>query len=69
MAKVNGKVNAYNNFKGFGFIRREKGKDLYFSIDDFTTQVDIDSIAIGMSLLFDVVKTPKGPRATTIELC
>ncbi|EIO4604489.1 retron Se72 family effector protein [Vibrio parahaemolyticus] len=69
MAKVNGKVNAYNDFKGFGFIRREKGKDLYFSIDDFTTQVDIDSIVIGMSLLFDVVKTPKGPRATAIELC
>ena len=66
---MNGKVNAYNDFKGFGFIRREKGKDLYFSIDDFTTQVDIDSISIGMNLLFDVVKTRKGPRAMAIEIC
>ncbi|WP_221076135.1 cold shock domain-containing protein [Agarivorans aestuarii] len=67
MTKVNGKVNAYNDFKGVGFIRREKGKDLFFSIDDFETEVDIDAIAIGKVLLFDVVKTAKGPRAMAIE--
>ncbi|HHG3225428.1 retron Se72 family effector protein [Vibrio fluvialis] len=67
MAKVNGRVNAYNDFKGFGFIRREKGKDLYFSVDDFTTEVNVDEIFIGMNLSFDVVKTPKGPRAVAID--
>lgn len=62
-----GIVNAYNDFKGFGFIRREKGKDVYFSIDDFENEVNIDSIFIGLNVKFDVEKTKKGPRALNIR--
>lgn len=63
-----GFINAYDNFKGFGFIRREKGKDVFFSIDDFKAEIDIDSISIGWTLLFDISKTKKGPRALNIVL-
>ena len=62
-----GIVNAYNDFKGFGFIRREKGKDVYFSIDDFENEVNIDSIFIGLNVKVDVEKTKKGPRALNIR--
>ncbi|MCC4222819.1 cold shock domain-containing protein [Vibrio campbellii] len=68
MEKEIGKINAYNDFKGIGFIRREKGKDLYFSIDDFAEYIDLDALKVGLNLKFDVVKTPKGPRAVAIEL-
>jgi CspA family cold shock protein len=61
-----GFVNAYNDFKGFGFIRREKGKDVYFSIDNFKNELEIDSIVIGLKLAFDVEKTKKGPKALNI---
>ncbi|PMG76367.1 hypothetical protein BCU84_13625 [Shewanella sp. 10N.286.51.B7] len=61
-----GIINTFNDFKGFGFIRRDKGKDAYFSIDDFTNEVDIDSIIIGTEVTFDIVKTKKGPKAFNI---
>ena len=67
MSRDTGFINAYNSFKGFGFIRRDKGKDVHFLIDDFVGSVDIDSIVIGCKVIFDVSKMKKGPRALNIE--
>lgn len=67
MISDSGVINAFNDFKGFGFIRREKGKDVYFSIDDFNDDINIDSISVGWKLVFDISKTKKGPRALNIE--
>ena len=67
-----GIVNAYNDFKGFGFIRREKGKVLAIG-DNLRTDIkgannlNIDSIFIGLNVKFDVEKTKKGPRALNIR--
>ncbi|WP_318470766.1 retron Se72 family effector protein [Photobacterium leiognathi] len=63
-----GFINAYNDFKCIGFIRREKGKDVFFSIDDLNPDIDIDSIKLGLELTFELIKTPKGPRAKNINL-
>lgn len=62
----NGFINAYNDFKCFGFIRRVKGKDAYFSIDDFKHEINIESIVIGLKVNFEIVKTKKGPKAINI---
>nr|VVV04914.1 Cold shock-like protein CspLA [Aliivibrio wodanis] len=61
-----GFINAYNDFKGFGFIRRNKGKDVFFSIDDFNGE--IKNIVIGLSITFEVVSKTKGPRAYNIRV-
>ncbi len=63
-----GYINSFDYFKGFGFIRRDKGKDVYFSLDDFKTDYDIDSITIGVKLTFTILDTNKGPRATNINV-
>ncbi|WP_154139705.1 retron Se72 family effector protein [Photobacterium damselae] len=63
-----GFINAYNDFKCIGFIRREKGKDVFFSIDDLNPNIDVDNIKLGLELTFELFKTPKGPRAKNINL-
>ncbi|MEZ8358229.1 cold-shock protein [Vibrio splendidus] len=67
MSKETGYINAFNDFKGFGFIRREKGKDVYFSIDDFETEVEFEAVSVGLQVAFLVKKEAKGPKAFCIE--
>lgn len=56
-----GLVNSYDTFKGFGFIRRQKGRDVFFFYDDV---VDEDEGAlVGDMVRFEVRVEPKGPRA------
>jgi CspA family cold shock protein len=56
-----GFVNSYNSFKGYGFIRREKGRDVFFSYDDVE---DVSTgIVMGDVVRFEVHDEPKGPRA------
>ncbi|WLI08353.1 cold shock domain-containing protein [Pseudomonas sp. FP597] len=47
-----GKVSAYDLFKGFGFIRREKGRDVYFYYDD--VQGKEEYISVGDYVEFDL---------------
>lgn len=56
-----GFVNAYDSFKGYGFIRREKGRDVFFFYDDVEDVVN--GIAMGDVVRFEVHEEPKGPRA------
>ncbi|EGU49396.1 cold shock domain family protein [Vibrio ichthyoenteri ATCC 700023] len=68
MTRDVGYINVFNDFKGFGFIRRVKGKDVYFSIDDFDVEMDIESVSIGLKVDFLVEKTTKGPKALDIKI-
>lgn len=56
-----GFVNSYNSFKGYGFIRREKGRDVFFSYDDVEDVAT--GIVMGDVVRFEVHEEPKGPRA------
>lgn len=67
MNTENGYINAFFDFKGFGFIRREKGKDVYFSIDDFEPEIDLESISTGLHVSFLLKKETKGPKALCIK--
>jgi CspA family cold shock protein len=60
-----GVVNAFNSFKGWGFIRREKGKDVYFFYSDVDTE-ELD-LLVGDVVEFSVKEEPKGPRAYLIS--
>ncbi|QXH46139.1 retron Se72 family effector protein [Pseudomonas xanthosomatis] len=56
-----GVVRAYDTFKGFGFIRRDKGRDVFFFYDDVEDQEN--GLIVGDLVGFEVKKAPKGPRA------
>lgn len=60
-----GTVNSYDSFKGFGFIRREKGRDVFFFYDD--VEDEVEGLLLGDVVRFQVRSEPKGPRAYKIE--
>jgi len=58
-----GTVRSYDTFKGFGFIRREKGRDVFFFYDDIA---EAEGLIVGDLVRFEVKAAPKGPRAYKI---
>lgn len=64
--KHSGIIHYYNILKGFGFIRREKGKDVFFFFEDFLSGKA--EVLIGDQVSFEVEQKPKGPRAFKIEI-
>lgn len=59
-----GVIKVYYPLKGFGFIVREKGKDVFFfrrSVVDETALIE------GASVRFQLENDPKGARAVNIE--
>lgn len=59
-----GIIKTFDVFKGFGFIQRQKGKDVFF----FYQEIEDDKIlAEGDKVSFTVEKKPKGLRAFNIR--
>jgi len=52
--------------RGFGFVRSEDGNEVFFHRTELTT-VDFDSLQEGESVTFDIVDSPKGPRARNLQ--
>ncbi|WP_178108337.1 retron Se72 family effector protein [Pseudomonas sp. URMO17WK12:I11] len=59
-----GTVSSYDTFKGFGFIRRDKGRDVFFFYDDVA---EPEGLIIGDAVRFEVKSVPKGPRAYKVS--
>jgi|APFre7841882654_1041346.scaffolds.fasta_scaffold267774_2 CspA family cold shock protein len=63
---ITGKVKYYNTEKGFGFIIRDDGKsDVFFHMSRL---VGIENPAVGLKVKFVVEDSPKGPRASNIQI-
>ncbi len=61
--RFRGFVRVYDPFKGFGFIRREKGKDVFVSYAVLNDEIEI---AEGDWISFEIEMKPKGPSAINV---
>ncbi len=61
-----GKVKWFNADKGFGFISREDGEDVFVHF----SAIDMDgfkTLEEGAEVVFDVVDGAKGPQAANVK--
>ena len=62
-----GTVKWFNDSKGFGFISREDGDDIFVHHTSISGS-GFKSLSEGQAVTFDVEKTPKGPRAVNVVI-
>jgi CspA family cold shock protein len=63
--KYIGSLKWYNASRGYGFISRGAGEDIFFH--KTSTIGNPEEIAEGQSVLYDVEERNKGPEATEVE--
>jgi len=66
MAKEKGKVKWFNNAKGYGFIEREGGEDVFVHYSAITGE-GYRSLQEGDAVEFEVVSSDKGLQAANVS--
>lgn len=61
-----GKVKWFNNSKGFGFIGRDDGPDVFVHFSAIVGD-GYKSLAEGDSVEFEIIQGPKGPQAAEVK--
>lgn len=62
---VKGTVKWFNAAKGFGFIAREEGGDVFVHFSEIQGD-GYRTLAEGDEVTFEVIDSPKGPKATHV---
>ncbi|MCJ7504626.1 MAG: cold-shock protein [Acidobacteriia bacterium] len=65
MEREQGKVKWFNNAKGYGFIQRENGEDVFVHFSAIQTE-GYKSLREGETVEFTVTKGPKGWQAENV---
>jgi len=60
-----GKVKWFNAEKGFGFIEREGGSDVFVHFSAIQSE-GFKSLEEGQSVEFEIVEGPRGPQAANV---
>ncbi|MEN8906764.1 MAG: cold-shock protein [Clostridiales bacterium] len=64
---MNGIVKWFNAEKGFGFIEREDGDDVFAHFSQINSD-GYKTLEEGQKVVFDIAKGPKGLQAENIKL-
>lgn len=62
-----GKVKWFNTEKGYGFIQREDGKDVFVHYSAIQSE-GFKNLTEGQDVEFDIVEGEKGPQAANVKL-
>lgn len=65
MARITGTVKWFNDAKGFGFISREGGPDVFVHFSAISAS-GFKSLAEGDQVEFEIVEGQKGPQANEV---
>jgi CspA family cold shock protein len=60
-----GKVKWFNQEKGFGFIEREEGDDVFVHFSAINEE-GFKTLAEGQEVEFEIVEGPRGPQAANV---
>ncbi len=66
MARITGTVKWFNDAKGFGFIQREGGPDVFVHFSAIQSS-GFKSLVEGDKVEFEVVDGQKGPQAANVS--
>ena len=66
MSRMTGTVKWFNDAKGFGFIGREGGPDVFVHFTAIET-TGFKSLAEGDQVEFEIVQGQKGPQAANVR--
>jgi CspA family cold shock protein len=66
MAEMTGRVKWFDEKKGFGFIEREDGNDVFVHFRSITGE-GFKTLTDGQEVEFDVEPGPKGPQAVNVS--
>jgi CspA family cold shock protein len=65
--RITGTVKWFNSSKGFGFISREGGDDVFVHFSAIQSE-GYKSLEEGQKVEFAVVQGPKGPQAADVKV-
>jgi cold shock protein len=63
---VEGTVKWFNDAKGFGFLSQDGGADVFVHHSEIRAE-GFRTLAEGDRVRFEVVQSPKGPRAANVS--
>ncbi|MFT4712926.1 MAG: CspA family cold shock protein [Candidatus Azotimanducaceae bacterium] len=66
MAEMTGRVKWFDEKKGFGFIEREDGNDVFVHFRSITGE-GFKTLTDGQEVKFEVEPGPKGPQAVNVS--
>lgn len=65
MARISGRVKWFSDAKGYGFLEREGGDDVFVHHSSIEGE-GFKTLAEGEEVEFDVIEEPKGPKAQNV---
>ena len=63
----NGTVKWFSNQKGYGFIQKDDGSDIFVHFSAIQSE-GFKTLAQGQEVVFEISEGPKGPQAANVNI-